>query len=118
MKYSIKKYYESIAKLILISFLFVTILTVFHYHHYNLLGQQSVKQQNQAENNTKFFNDNLQAVCTVLFNYTKLHSVNYSDISYKTFSSNFQGLNYKVSENYYLPSTSKRSHNLRAPPSL
>jgi hypothetical protein len=118
MRFFVKTYHQHIAKLILISFSLVTILSVFHYHNYDLLGEKCVKHQNQAENSSQLFNDDLQIVCTVQFNYTKLHSINFSDLSQKSVSSDIQQLNYTSPEIYYLLSTNRLSHHLRAPPSL
>jgi uncharacterized protein YkuJ len=75
-------------------------------------------QQNQAENNARLFNDDLEIVCTVQFNYTKLHSINFSELSHKSFTGDFQDLNYISPEIFYLLSANKLTHHLRAPPSL
>ena len=118
MRFFIKTYRQHIAKLVLISFSFVTTLSVFHYHNYDLFGEKSVNQQNQTKNSSQLFNDNLQIVCTIHFNYTKLHSINFTDLSQKSFSIDIQEINYNSPEIYYLLSSNKLSHNLRAPPSL
>jgi hypothetical protein len=118
MRFFIKTYRQHIARFILISFSFVTILSVFHYHNFDLFGENSVKKQNKAEDSSQLLTADLQIVCTVQFNYTKLHSINFSDLSQKSFSSDVQDLDYTSPEIFHLLSTSKHSHNLRAPPSL
>jgi hypothetical protein len=118
MRIFIKTYHRQTAKLILISFSFVTILSVFHYHNYELLGEISVNRQNQTENSSQLINDDLQIVCTIQFNYTKLHSINFSDLSQKSISIDIPELNYYSPEIYYLLSANKLSHHLRAPPSI
>jgi hypothetical protein len=118
MRYYVKTYHQQIAKIILNSFLFVTILSVFHYHNYELLGEISVNRQNQTENSSQLIKDDLQIVCTIQFNYTKLHSINFSDLSQKSISIDIQELNYYSPEIFYLLSANKLPQNLRAPPSL
>jgi uncharacterized protein YkuJ len=118
MKIIVKKYTENVAGLILIAYLSVLLLSILHYHQYDLLGPQSVKKQKQTETSKLFFNDELRVVCTVQLSYTKLNSINFSDLSHKSSSGDFQDLNYISSEIFHLLSTNKLSHNLRAPPSL
>jgi hypothetical protein len=96
MRYYVKTYHQHITKIILISFLFVTILSVFHYHNYELLGEISVNRQNQTENSSQLIKDDLQIVCTI----------------------DIQELNYYSPEIFYLLSANKLPQNLRAPPSL
>jgi|AP12_2_1047962.scaffolds.fasta_scaffold08663_2 hypothetical protein len=114
----INKYNKGITQLILISFLFVTIVSIFHFHHFDFLGNQLVNRLNTTEKSDQFLNDDLQVVCTVQFNYTKLHLINFSDLSHKNFTRDFQGLNYTQSEYYLLLSAGNHSYNLRAPPSF
>ena len=118
MDFFIKKYYNRITKVLLISFLFVTILSAFHFHNYNLLGKELIKQQNTTEKSDLLINIDLRLVCTVLFNYTKLHLINYSDLSQKSFSRDFRNINYTLSDTFLLLSASKHSYKLRAPPSI
>jgi hypothetical protein len=118
MRYLAKTYYQHIVRVVLISFSLVTILSVFHYHNYELLGESLVSQHNQSDANSLLLNDDLQIVCTVQFNYTKLHSINFSDLSQKVISSEVRESNYHSPEIYYLLTADKLSHNLRAPPSL
>lgn len=118
MDFFIKKYNKGIAQLLLISFLFVTIISVFHFHHFDFLGNLLIKTQNTSEKSDQILNDDLQVVCTVQFNYTKLHLINFLDLSQKIFSRDFKGLNYTLSDNYHLLSANSHSYNLRAPPSF
>ena len=116
MRFSVKTYHQHIARVILIAFSLVIILNAFHYHNYELLGESSVSQQNQANNSSQLLSDDLQIICTVQFNYTKLHSINFSDLFQKLTSSDNQESSYLSPEKYSLHSTNKLSHYLRAPP--
>jgi hypothetical protein len=74
-----KKYLALMASIVLASYLFLSLTTIFHFHHLEILNPGSITKQ---ENNlSKFQQNNNGLNCFVIQNYNSLHTTITNDLS-------------------------------------
>jgi hypothetical protein len=79
-----RKYDEKFSSVILIGYLIISFLTVFHFHHYELAAQVAVSED-ETDNSTRTVNPN-GTICIIHQNFTLLHSVTFSDLTNSPFN--------------------------------
>lgn len=116
--FSNKKYRGKIAIVVLSGYLLISVLSVFHYHKFDLLQNPEIKPHHSNTSSGFSKIGSSQFVCTIQLNYSHLHSVNISDLAISTFHIRFEDIDFIPVNNFKLLSEFFISSKLRAPPTV
>jgi len=109
-----KKYKVFIASVILSSYLFLSLTTVFHFHHIELLNPFSITDHKTSHTNLNLNNNGLN--CFVIQNFNSLHTTITNDFSSDEIILTDVDFINCLNSSKKLPSHSFSSFYLRAPP--